>query len=153
MAVKLFGSVRELHGSRSRANGAFNLALVAEGYTEAEHQAGLFWNDADKVVQELKKTAPFSTFASLLNLFGVPAISPQSAQAITTRCPAQAEADRKTAFKVRFCVGNSPRSIGGDQALVKQTVRVDAGLPFVDQFLVIVNSKLSGGSARSGSAG
>ena len=150
MAVKLFGTPRELHGSRARINGAFNLALVAEGYTQADHTAGLFWTDADKVVQELKKTPPFTTFGSLLNIFGVPAISDQSAQSITTRCPAQAEADRKTAFKVQFCVGNSPRAIKGDESLVKQVVRVDASLPFVDQFLVIVNSKLHGGFGPPG---
>jgi hypothetical protein len=157
MAVKLHpyqGKLyREFHGSVANAGDAFNIAIVAEGYTQAELQdeskPDHFWNDGLAFVKTLISTPPFSLFPSIINVFGVAAISPRSAREVVVRCPAPPLQDRKTAFEFHFCDDGSEGGINGNVQRVKDAVKVDAGLPFVETFIVLVNSRLDGGQAES----
>lgn len=137
-----------IHGRLVNVDGGLNIAVISEGFTLAELPG--FAVVAQQLVQAFTTTPPFSTSAPQLNIIRVDVESRSSARLIVDRSGATPPPPWEIAFGTRFNREGTPRLIFGDDRLVKTTIRRDANLPFVDHFLVVVNSLLEGGAATNG---
>jgi hypothetical protein len=151
-------TVATLRGSLTSVSRKWIIAIVSEGFTEAEMTGGLnaFDSAAQSVATEIVSTAPFSSFADSIVIVAVAVPSHSSSTLLGTapshRCsPPPLPADFSTPFGARYCHQSLDRSLSGDSSLVKDTVRSQPNLAGVQDFVVLVNNQdLEGGSAVGG---
>jgi hypothetical protein len=140
--------VTAIHGRLVDVDGGLNIAVISEGFTLAELPG--FGVVAQQLVQAFTTTPPFSTSGARMNIIRVDVESRSSARLITDLSGATPPPPWEIAFGARFNREGIPRYVFGDDLLVRKTIRKDANLPFIDHFVVVVNSLLNGGGAKDG---
>lgn len=147
-------------GDMSRVALGWTLAVVPEGYTQADLKDGLFDADVAKFVKRMLMTAPFSRpeVRRLLNVVMVRAASAHSGGTIRLLTPAPAVSPFGTAFGALFgrdTFENKQieRILYGDSAKVIKFVRDQPGLRPVSHFLVVVNNTDIDGGCMQGGVG
>ncbi len=131
----------QIYGSAPR-NRAFNIVLLAEGFTAAQQQE--FNTAADTFVSQLVKTAPFDDFTAVINAFRVNITSTDSGadDPLTTDGGLGTTAD--TYFDASFGLGGVQRIMSFDTTRALQVAA--AQVPEFTAALVVVNSTIYGGS-------
>ncbi|MFF4102773.1 M64 family metallopeptidase [Streptomyces sp. NPDC001903] len=147
-------------GDLSRVAHGWTVAVVPEGYTQADLKNGLFDADVAKFVKRLLVTAPFSRpeLRPLLNVVMVRQASAHSGEGIQLRTPAAAESTFGTEFgavfgRDTFQGKQIERSLYGNSAKVIEFVRRQPRLQPVSHFLVIVNNTHLDGGTMHGEVG
>ncbi|WP_030194854.1 M64 family metallopeptidase [Streptomyces sp. NRRL S-87] len=157
-------TVQFVVGGPSTVRSGWTVAVVSEGYTQAELNAGVFDIDAVTFVIELLSTVPFSDrgLRPLINVVQVSVPSTNTGNKIKLLRPAPDHSEFGTMFGALFGrdIYENPvtgakeqieRSLWGDGKAVQDFVRARPGLDGVNNFLVIVNNtELDGGSAHEG---
>lgn len=147
-------------GDATKAARGWTLAVVPEGYTQAELDAGLFDRDVSKLVDRLLKTAPFShpELKPLINVAMVRKASARTGNTITLLTPTPTSSPFGTAFGAMF--GRHTfngqqvvRAAHGDSDAVKKFVRAQPGLASVSHFLVLINNTLIDGGVMHDEVG
>lgn len=134
-------------GDASQVARGWTVAVVPEGYTQAELDAGLFDADVATFVKRLLVTAPFTDagLRPLLNVVKVRKASAHTGNTIHLLTPTPAVSPFGTAFGALFGRDSFQgqqieRSAYGDSAAVKQLVRSQPGLGSVSHFLALINN-------------
>ncbi|MFI2737439.1 M64 family metallopeptidase [Streptomyces sp. NPDC018711] len=134
-------------GDASRVARGWTVAVVPEGYTQSELDAGLFETDVATFVKRLLATPPFShtDLRPLLNVVKVRKASAHSGTTIRLLTPAPAVSPFGTAFgalfgRDTFQGRQIERTAYGDSDAVKKFVRSQPALGPVSHFLVIINN-------------
>lgn len=147
-------------GDAGTAAKGWTVAVLPEGYTQAELDARLFDADVAKFVKRLLETAPFShrDLKPLLNVVMVRKASAVTGNTITLLTPAPATSPFATAFGVLF--GRDTfhgrqivRTAYGDSDTVKKFVREQPRLASVNHFLVLINNTLIDGGVMHNEVG
>ncbi|MDQ6605863.1 MAG: M64 family metallopeptidase, partial [Actinomycetota bacterium] len=122
----------------------FNIVLVSEGFTASE--LGAFRAACNSFDLIIRQTRPFDTYAMIINVLRLEAVSAVSATNLTVQCgPGQGPIN--TRFKVHFCATQDakgkgmPRAVDGDDAGVVAAIEATgllSGMPYHP--LVIVNN-------------
>ncbi|MFF0751687.1 M64 family metallopeptidase [Streptomyces sp. NPDC004267] len=144
-------------GDASRVGRGWTVAVVPEGYTQAELNAGLFETDVATFVRRLLVTPPFShdDLRPLLNVVKVRKASAHSGTTIRLLTPAPAVSPFGTAFgalfgRDTFQGRQIERTAYGDGDAVKQFVRSQPALGSVSHFLAIINNtRIYGGIMKN----
>ncbi|MFJ7249771.1 M64 family metallopeptidase [Kitasatospora sp. NPDC098652] len=139
----------------------WTVAIVSEGYTRAELDAGLFDKDAAAVAVRLLNTPPFShrDLRRQLVVVKAPIASANTGNTIVPKDPVPAVSPFGTAFGAMFNRSRGSdghvieRAVHGDNTAVKAFVRSRPGLAAVTHFLVIVNNSLTDGGLMSEGVG
>ncbi|MFD4907481.1 M64 family metallopeptidase [Kitasatospora purpeofusca] len=148
-------------GRPDKVSSGWTVAIVSEGYTQAELDDGLFERDAAKVAVRLLNTPPFNhrDLRPLLVVVKVRIASVNTGNTIVPRFPVPAVSPFRTAFGAMFnrslTSSHQPmeRAIHGDNAAVKDLVHGQPGLASVQHFLVIVNNDRTDGGLMSEEVG
>lgn len=129
----------------------FNIVLVAEGFTVSE--LGAFRAACAAFDLAIRTTRPFDTYAAIINVMRLEAVSAVSATTLTVQCgPGQGPTN--TRFKVRFCAQQDasgkgmPRAVDGDRAGVVAAIEATgllSGMPYHP--VVIINNTGHAGTA------
>ncbi len=129
----------------------FNIVLVSEGFTASE--LGAFRVACSSFDLTIRRTRPFDTYAMIINVMRLEAVSAVSATNLKVECgPGQGPIN--TRFKVHFCAnkdaaGNGlPRGVDGDTAGVVAAIEATgllSGMPYHP--LVLVNNIGHAGTA------
>ncbi len=144
-----------------KVTSGWTVAIVSEGYAQAESDDGLFERDAAKVAVRLLNTPPFNhrDLRPLLVVVKVRIASVNTGNTIVPRFPVPAVSPFRTAFGAMFnrslTSSHQPmeRAIHGDNAAVKDLVHGQPGLASVQHFLVIVNNDRTYGGLMSEEVG
>ncbi|MET8777212.1 M64 family metallopeptidase [Nocardia sp. NPDC004654] len=119
----------------------WTLVLVAEGYRAAEIEK--FATDAQSFVATLLGTAPFDRLQAALNVYRLDVASTDSGADDPTACCGTGSV-AATYFDASFCNSGARRLLVVDTATVMSTVGAD--VPAWNMIMVLVNSKVYGGS-------
>jgi hypothetical protein len=131
----------------------YDVVLVAEGYTQAQLDAGLFETHANEFLEFMQATPPFSTHCSALNVWRLDVKSDESGADDPTDpdpdfCSGATGASVDTYFDATFCSdGEARRLLGVDSGLVQN--ELNANVPGWEQGIVIVNTSIYGGAGGS----
>ncbi|MEV5079244.1 M64 family metallopeptidase [Streptomyces sp. NPDC056159] len=148
-------------GDATKGAKGWTVAVVSEGYTQAELEARLFDSDVAKFVSRLSATPPFShpDLQPLLNVVMVRKASQRTGNTFKLLDLAHPSPPSGTAWGVVFGGETSQgqqvkRSVYGNFDAVKKFVRSQPGLESVNHFLVLINNtELYAGQAKPGEAG
>jgi hypothetical protein len=147
-------------GSPAKVLGGWTLAIVSEGYTQDQLEAGFFEIDVGTFLLEFLNTTPFNDPAlrRLMNVAEVRRASVESGQKIRLLTPAPENSPFRTSFGAMFGRDTFKgqqieRLLYGDSLAVKNFVTSQPTLKWVSAYLVIVNNTaLDGGAMHGGVA-
>ncbi|MEV0172150.1 M64 family metallopeptidase [Streptomyces sp. NPDC050803] len=147
-------------GDAKKAARGWTLAVVPEGYTQAELDAGLFDRDVAKVVEQLLRTAPFNhpELKPLINVVMVRRASARTGNTITLLTPTPTSSPFMTAWgamfgRYEFHGQQVVRTAYGNSQAVRDFVRGQPGLASVGHFLVLINNTLIDGGYMDNGVG
>jgi hypothetical protein len=127
----------------------WNMVLLPEGYTASE--LGRFHDDAQRFVDHLYATAPFTDLWCGVNIHRLDVVSMSSGADYPATCPDDKPSDSvptsitvDTFFDASFCRSSTRRLLSGDEALALATATQATPNPQVT--MVIVNSARYGGA-------
>ncbi|WP_405475286.1 M64 family metallopeptidase [Streptomyces sp. NBC_00009] len=147
-------------GDASRVAHGWTIAVLPEGYTQVELDAGLFDADVAKFVKRLLVTSPFNDagLRPLLNVVKVRKASAHTGNTIHLITPTPTTSPFGTMFGAMFgrdtFQGHQiERIIFGDDAAVKKAVHDEPGLGPVNHFLVLINNTQTDGGCMSNEVG
>ena len=130
----------------------WNMVILPEGYTAAE--LGKFHDDAQRFVDHLYATAPFTDLWCGVNIHRLDVVSTASGADYPATCADDQPGDGvptsiavDTYFDAGFCRDNTRRLVYGDEALALSTATMATPNPQVT--MVIVNSTRYGGAGGS----
>ena len=114
---------------------AIDIAVVAEGYTRNEKQK--FFNDAQKLANNLLTHEPFTTYKSRINIFAIAAVSVESGISL-----ARESGWKNTAVNSHFYTFYEPRYLTTENSF---NLRDLAALVPYDAIYVLANTSTYGG--------
>lgn len=114
---------------------AIDIAILAEGYTEADMQG--FIDTARRVTRELLSYAPFSTYKDYINIIAVRSLSQQSGVSVPRK-----NDWRRTAFASHFDTFYSERYLTTSR--VKAIHDALVGIPY-EHIIILANTPTYGG--------
>jgi hypothetical protein len=127
----------------------WNMVILPEGYTASE--LGKFHDDAQRFVDHLYATAPFTDLWCGVNIHRLDVVSTSSGADYPATCADDQPGDGvptsitvDTFFDASFCRSNTRRLLSGDEALALTTATQATPNPQVT--MVIVNSSRYGGA-------
>ena len=127
----------------------WNMVLLPEGYTASE--LGEFHDDAQRFVDHLYATAPFTDLWCGVNIHRLDVVSTSSGADYPATCSDDQPGDSvptsitvDTFFDASYCRSNTRRLLSGDEALALTTATQATPNPQVT--MVIVNSSRYGGA-------
>jgi hypothetical protein len=129
----------------------WTLVLLSEGYRDVELPT--FHADAERFVNHLFATAPFTQLWCAINMYRVDVSSTDSGADEPATCAdgtTGTGVSASTYFDATFCFADTARLLYGDEALALATAT--AAVPEVDATLVIVNSARYGGAGGPATA-
>jgi hypothetical protein len=128
----------------------YDVVLLAEGYTQAQIDAGLFATHAQEFLDFMLATPPFATNCSALNVWRVDVVSDESGADDPTDpdpdlCKNATGASVDTYFDATFCADGQARRLLAADGTIAENV-LNAQVPGWEQGIVIVNSSTYGGA-------